>query len=115
MSAGITPREGDVVIERDKWAYVVRHVRHRESLTGDSWWDGSIFGVIVLFVFEVVETIVGETSKSWKLGVLCYPRSRWGGRIRVLLKERLADGQDPEARVQELVDAVNHGEFDRPR
>jgi hypothetical protein len=29
MTVGITPREGDVVIERDKWAYVVRHVRHR--------------------------------------------------------------------------------------
>ena len=37
MTAGITPREGDVVIERDRWAYVVRHVRHRESLTSDNW------------------------------------------------------------------------------
>jgi hypothetical protein len=67
----------------------------------------------VLFVFEVVETIVGETSKGSKVGVLCYPRSWWGGRIRVLLKERPPDGQDPKARVQELVDAVNRGEFDR--
>jgi hypothetical protein len=114
MTAGITPREGDVVIERDKWAYVVRHVRHRESLTGDSWWDGTIIGGLITLVAGSVETIAGDTSKGWKVAVLCYPRSWWGGRLRVLLKERLPDGQDPEARVQELVDAVNCGEFDRP-
>lgn len=90
------------------------YVRHRESLTSDNSCDGTLIGGIITLVSGSVETIAGETSKGWKVAVLCYPRSWWCGRLRVMLKERLPDGRDPEARVQELVDAVNRGEFDRP-
>jgi hypothetical protein len=114
MSAGITRREGDVIIERGKWVYVVRHVRGRETLVSENWWDGTLGGLVVTLSTAVIETIVGETSKNWKVGVLRY-RTGLFGRIRVVFKERLPDGEDPAVRVQELVESVNRGEFDVPR
>jgi hypothetical protein len=112
MDTGIPRRDGDVFIERGKWMYVVRRATSRQSLTRESWWDGTLVGFFGYLLFAGVEGLIAKSSHTWKVGVLRYPNTKLGGRIRVLTKEQLPEGVDPQSRVEELVVAVNKGDFD---
>jgi hypothetical protein len=52
-----------------------------------------------------------KRSTTWKIGVIDPYGGRWGT-DRLLLKERLAPGVRPQARVTELVAEVKAGRFD---
>lgn len=114
MKTDVPRREGDIVIERGEWTYIVRHVRGRESLVSENWWDGTLIGIVGTLLVAVIETVAADTSNYWKVAVLRYRTSRFG-RIRVLHKERLPDGEEPEARVNALVEAVNRGDYEGSR
>lgn len=107
-----TPHDHDVRVERGDWVFYVRGVKRCEPFRGDATWDGTAFGLVMLVVAWVVAHLFWGAQRRWKVGVLRY-RSGWrGGRIRLVHKEMLARGEQPQSRIAELVAEVEAGRFD---
>lgn len=108
-------RDHDVRIERGEWVYFVRGVKSVESLAGDmlAGATGPVEAVLGFFMVEVLD-VWWRRKKAWKVGVLRVKGSRWGpsGRIKVLHKEVLTAGVEPNARIAQLAEEVLSGRFD---
>jgi hypothetical protein len=108
-----TPHEHDVRIVRDPWVYYVRGVKKSEPLRSNDFTDASgVVEAILSLLVGWVLTRWWDRQTTWKVGVMRYPHTVWGGRIRILHKELLPDGEPPAARIAELVADVNQGRFD---
>jgi hypothetical protein len=107
------PKDHDVRIVRATWIYYVRGVRKSEPLRSNDFTDAlGIVEVILSLLMGWVLTNWWDRQTTWKVGVLRYPDTALGGRIRILHRERLPDGEPPAARIAELVIEVNHGRLD---
>ncbi|WP_157181154.1 hypothetical protein [Actinopolymorpha alba] len=109
----VTPRDHDVCVARGGWIFYVRGVKVGEPFVGNLTWDGSLVGLILLPIMKGAAFLFWGRVKTWKVGVVRVKDTKWGGRIRVVYKERLTAGQSPNLRIAELVAAVNDGTFDK--
>lgn len=112
-------RDHEVRIARRGWIFYVRGVKVGEPFRrdntptfGDCSWQGILLALILTPIINGVAALIYGRVRTWKVGVLCHKDTKWAGIIRVVYKERLAPGQDPDQRIAELVAAVNHGTFD---
>lgn len=108
-----TPQEHDVRVQRGDWVFYVRGVKQGEGFAGGLSWDGNPLSLPVLLAMQGVLTLARRPLR-WKVGVVRTPSpSSWKtDRIRVVHKERLAEGEEPSRRIAELVGDVNAGAFD---
>jgi hypothetical protein len=76
-------------------------------------WDGDPLSLPFLLAMQGVLALARRPLR-WKVGVVRAPSpSSWKtDRIRVIHKERLAEGEEPSRRIAELVTDVNAGAFD---
>ncbi len=109
-----TPKEHDVRIARDGQIYYVRGVKKGEPLRSDLFDASGLGEVIASLLLSWLLASWWNRQTTWKVGVLRYPDTAWGGRLRIAHKELLPPGEQPAARIAELVNQVHQGRFDPP-
>lgn len=108
-----TPYAHDVRIQRGKHIFYVRGVRSWEPLArGSGWPDLSPGGFVIWLAVKTSTGMARRRSEGWKVGVLRYRAGKIGGPIRVVRRERLTQADNPTTRIEELVKAVESGQFD---
>lgn len=107
-----TPHDHDVRLERNGSVYYIRGVKRYEPFRGDATWDGTLGGLVMLLATVIAAHLLWRSQDTWKVGVLHYQPSRLGGRIRLIHKERLPRGEQPDPRIQQLVEGVQRGDYD---
>lgn len=107
-----TPHDHDVRVERDGWVFFVRGVKKYEPFRGDATWDGTLSGILFLLIAWSLAHLLWQAQDTWKVGILRYRSSRWGGRIKIVHKEQMPRGEQPYGRIRELVDEVHRGVYD---
>ncbi len=108
------PNHHDVRVERNGWAYWVRGVRRSEQFLGDDTLLGpGIADAVAGLVISMVHGAFAERFR-WKVGVVRVPDPSTfnSGGARVVHKEFLAIGTEPEPRIAQLVADIHAGRFD---
>ncbi|HSX67403.1 hypothetical protein [Nocardioides sp.] len=105
------PNEHDVKVTREGWHYWVRAVKSGQPLKSDVFKGGDLFDEVLNFMFGSLHQRWLDGRETWKVGILAYRDSGWGGRFKVLHKELLAPGLQPDDRIAQLVNDVEAGRF----
>jgi hypothetical protein len=107
-----TPHDHDIRIDRDGFIFYVRGVKIGEPFRATISWDGSLAGFLLTPALKVLAAAARQPVSTWKVGVLRMKNRKLGGRIKIVHRERLPRGTSPTARIAELAERVDAGDFD---